>query len=124
MNLLVYGSLRKGMGNNGYFLGTSKYLGKAMVDGFQMFSLGAFPYVRPNVKSTYSLVVDIYDIDDKTFKNIDMLEGYPSFYNRKEATTTDGVTGWIYFIDRPGEEEVLSGDWVRPTGGHMRVNMV
>jgi len=112
----VYGSLRDGLSNH-RLLETAKPLGKDTVTGFDMFSLGAFPYVRPT-KEANNIVVEVYEVDENTFARLDMLEGYPSFYDRMKIATKYG-DAWIYFIDEYGKyPKVTSGDWVKfYTGG-------
>lgn len=107
----VYGSLRKGKGNH-VILGDSTYLGTERIKGFDMFSLGAYPYVMP--ESDNSIVVEVYEVDsDSTGKSLDRLEGYPSYYDRKLIQTTHGEA-WIYFINEyiDGTPFVDGGDWI------------
>lgn len=106
----VYGSLREGMGNH-RVLGGSTMVGKATVGGFDMFSLGGYPYCVPD--KTGEIVVEVYQVSEEVGQSLDALEGYPSFYDRKLISTPFGEA-WIYFIDqyRDGTPYVEGGDWV------------
>lgn len=110
----VYGSLRKGLHNHSV-LGDSKQLGEDELEGFSMYSLGCYPYVRPD-GSDKTIKVEIYEVNDATSDRLDILEGYreggDSYYDRKEVETSLG-TAWIYFIDEDpcGSPEVHGGDW-------------
>ena len=107
----VYGSLRKGLGNH-RFLTSSKFLGKDVITGFNMYSLGAFPYVTPT-KESNTIVVEVYEVNDNVFLSLDALEGYPTFYDRMKITTKYGYA-WIYFIKDYGKHpKVVSGDWIK-----------
>ena len=110
MNLIVYGTLRQGFGNHKYYLAGKQYK-EDILTGFKMYSLGAFPFVAPTGNSEDKVTVEIYDIDEETMRRTDVLEGYPSFYNRKLVHTASGQEGWVYFQKTKGTEPIASGDW-------------
>ena len=116
IRVAVYGSLRQGMGNHRLLEG-SKFLGQDVIEGFVMYSLGAFPCVKsvwPDPDN--SIVVEVYEVDDDTFARLDRLEGYPSFYDRRKTDTKFG-DAWIYTIEeRTSGIRVDHGDWVRFKG--------
>jgi gamma-glutamylcyclotransferase (GGCT)/AIG2-like uncharacterized protein YtfP len=106
----VYGSLRKGFGNH-RLVEDSTYLGTDYTyPEFTMYSMGGFPYVMH--EGNTSMVVELYDVDDNVMARLDRLEGYPTFYDRKQIPTSQG-DAWIYFMHTAyrGTEEVESGDW-------------
>lgn len=104
----VYGSLRQRMGNH-RLLTTSKYLGTTVVDGWDLYDLGAFPAITPG---ELPLTVEVYEVDDVVFASLDRLEGYPSFYDRKLISTEYGDAWVYYFHSAPNAPQVPSGDWV------------
>lgn len=106
----VYGSLRQGMGNHGLLSGL-KPLSTTTVKGFDMYSYGAFPFITDGEGE---VTVEVYEVDsDNRADRLDMLEGYPSFYDRKQVITEDGETVWVYFIaDQRNDTPVKNGDWV------------
>lgn len=109
----VYGSLRKGMGNHGLLdRNDAQLLSTEVISGFEMYSLGGFPYIKP--ASEGDITIEVYAVPITAMKALDMLEGYPSFYNRKLVDTTKGQA-WIYYIDDygTGYGRVTSGDWVQ-----------
>ena len=111
IRVAVYGSLRQGMGNH-RLLESSKFLGKDKLDGFIMYSLGGFPCIRTVFPEGNTITVEVYEVDDETFRRLDILEGYPSFYDRKKVDTQYGEA-WIYTIEREKSRPVVeSGDWV------------
>lgn len=91
----VYGSLKQGNGNH-LLLDGSEFKG---VDGtlpeYTMYSMGGFPCVTEG--GSTSIHVEVYEVEDGVFNRLDRLEGYPSFYNRKEIDTMYGKA-WMYYI--------------------------
>lgn len=114
----VYGSLRKGMGNH-YTLSGAKYLGRFDTKPiFNLYSLGAFPGLKPKGKS--SVVMEVYEVDDEGLKKVDRLEGYNSnsknndFYNRVTINTPFGLAyTYLYMRHVDPTDLVESGDWVQ-----------
>jgi len=105
----VYGSLRDGFGNEG-FLDDANYLGDSLVSGFQMYSLGAFPACVP--KEGDQVYTEVYEIDMATLEGLDMLEGYPNFYDRQIVDTLFGEALMYYMPVKPkGSTKVPTGDW-------------
>lgn len=111
IKVLVYGSLLKGLHNH-RLLEDTVYLGEHTTDPeFTMFSLGGFPGVIRHGKT--AIKGEVYEVDDKTFKSLDSLEGYPSFYSREEVDTPYGKA-WIYLLQHThnfNQGEVTNGDW-------------
>lgn len=115
----VYGSLRQGMGNHRLLQdGEAAFLGTERVSGFQMYSMGGFPFITP---AEGEIRIELYKVDRDTMLRLDRLEGYPSFYDRKLIQTSKGQA-WIYFIvgkNLSNYEPVASGDWVLFRRGEM-----
>lgn len=109
----VYGSLRKGKGNHRILDNDrTEYLGTTRVSGFDMYSMGSFPFITDGGGE---ITVEVYRVTDGTTAfRLDALEGYPSFYDRKQVQTEYGLA-WIYFIndyDVSRFQPVPDGDWV------------
>lgn len=118
MKVAVYGTLRQGFGNN-RLLADSKYLGLETLKGpFSMISCGGFPaiFLHENKEISNPLTIEVYEVDENTLLNsLDMLEGYPTFYNRTQIPTSFG-DAWIYHFPESrwrekSENLVTSGDW-------------
>ena len=110
--VLVYGSLKKGYYNS-YLLEGSLQIGVHVTEPeYTMYDLGAYPAIT-NTGGT-AIHGELYEVDDGVFKRLDTLEGYPSFYNRKEVDTPYGKA-WVYFIEdtsRFNEDRIVdSGVW-------------
>ena len=109
----VYGSLREGFGNNRLLEGSKKVSTEVLEGEYTMLDLGAFPGVI--LEGETPITIEVYEVDECTFQSLDMLEGYPSFYNRQLFNTSVG-DAWMYFLEgREGwsNSYVPSGDWTK-----------
>lgn len=105
----VYGSLRVGLHNH-RLLEASEFKGMGLVKGYVMHSLGAFPAITPSEEGP-GIFVEVYEVEEGPMKRLDILEGYPRFYNRTQVDTKQGIA-WIYYMeDAPGGPIVEGGDW-------------
>ncbi|UOF79326.1 gamma-glutamyl cyclotransferase [Caudoviricetes sp.] len=98
--IAVYGSLKKGFGNH-RLLKSSEFLGTGETfPVFKMISLTNYPGL---LDGEDSIEVEVYEVDDATFRALDLLEGYPSFYNRVLTIVTleneQTVPAWIYKLN-------------------------
>ena len=106
--IAVYGTLKKGQYNHPV-LGEAQYLGPDLIEGWAMYSLGAFPCIVP--KKLFGLVaVEVYEVPD--LKSTDRLEGYPDFYDRTKIVTSHG-DAWVYFMREVphGAKYIEDGVW-------------
>jgi len=114
----VYGSLLSGgegkkeeaLGNH-RIIADAKFLGEHVTKPvFTLISLGAFPGVVENGET--AVIGEVYEVTDEIFTNLDRLEGYPSFYGRKQIATAYGKA-WIYLLPKSylSYSKVFSGNW-------------
>jgi len=85
MFVFVYGSLKKDfkfhylLEDQSIFIGKGKTLEKFSLFKYKNYD---FPYMKDipckRIKG------ELYEIDSKTLKDLDLLEGYPNFYDRKQ----------------------------------------
>lgn len=113
MYLATYGTLRYGEGNWTYFLRGCDFLGTHQLEGFSLYSNGAFPYAIKDEGS--SIVVDLFEVDQMVLNSCDHLEGYPHHYDRMLVTVGD-VEAWVYFVRdvkyiRENFVLIENGDW-------------
>ena len=100
----VYGSLRRGFGNND-LLSTSRFLGEEWIEGnYTMYNLGFYPGVVEGSTEPNKIRVEVYEVEDDVLARLDRLEGFRgddnpnNFYNRKVVKTSHGDT-YIYFLN-------------------------
>ena len=107
----VYGSLLEGFGNH-QIISDAKFLGEHVTDAkYSLLNLGSFPGVLENGDT--SIVGEVYEVTDEIFARLDMLEGYPTFYGRKQIKTAYG-DAWIYLLPNSyltKYVKVDSGNW-------------
>jgi gamma-glutamylcyclotransferase (GGCT)/AIG2-like uncharacterized protein YtfP len=109
----VYGSLKRGFYNH-RLLEESTFMAEGQVDGLAMYSLGSYPMVVPG---NGQVAVELYEVDQLTFAQLDRLEGFPIFYGRQVVTVNTAhcpVQAWIYVGRREqvkGQRRVRSGQW-------------
>ena len=116
----VYGSLRAGMGNHRLLERHNARLvteGEVVSDSFTMvdYAGGGFPAIVPDKNAEVPITVEVYEVDDAGMSALDMLEGYPSFYNRKRVDLEEVGNVWIYYIQDLNVDLypiVTNGDWV------------
>lgn len=90
MKLFVYGTLKRGYGNN-IFLRNAKYEGNLIVKGYKLYNAG-FPVAKPCADSSIS--GEVYTIDpDIHLPPIDRLEGNGRMYHRTEVP--EGVSLYV-----------------------------
>lgn len=86
MKFLVYGTLKRGYGNNRLLQqGRANFLREQIVPGYKLYNAG-FPVAIPNENS--SILCELWEISpekcDETVKSLDRLEGEGRMYNRVE----------------------------------------
>ena len=104
--VFVYGTLKKGHGNN-TLLRFADYLSTTQtVKPFVLGDVG-FPYAfRQEIvpdqhkKLLFPVEGEVWKVPDLyTFIGLDGLEGFPTHYNRRIIETDSGVTAWMYMQD-------------------------
>jgi gamma-glutamylcyclotransferase (GGCT)/AIG2-like uncharacterized protein YtfP len=97
--VFVYGSLKKGFGND-RLLADSEFLMNSITRPiFEMISFGAFPAIIPD--SQFHISGEVYRIPGSVLWSIDVLEGEGDFYNRKLISIQDiDKPVWSYILPR------------------------
>lgn len=111
----VYGSLRAGMYNHDLLNNSQLVETKTVSVPFKMVSFGMYPALIPD-EQNHNVVFEIYNVDNEVYSNVEILEGYPDFY-QKALQTNDGFEYYFvpdvdrYYRSRFMDEEHIS-DWV------------
>ena len=113
----VYGSLRKKQSNYEYHLSNSTYKGTFTTEPeYTMHSLSYYPGLKLNGNT--SIVMEVYEVDEETLKNLNRLEGYhpgekSTFYDRIEINTPWGKAFTYIYVNKLSKDSIVeSGDWV------------
>jgi gamma-glutamylcyclotransferase (GGCT)/AIG2-like uncharacterized protein YtfP len=107
---LFYGSLKQNHYNFGR-CGDQKYIKTLQLDGYDLYSLGAYPGIVPG---TGKLTVELHEVDEKTLQNIRYMElgaGY-----EEKMIDIDGKPATLYIyknkFNRLSEKsKIPSGNW-------------
>jgi gamma-glutamylaminecyclotransferase len=96
----VYGSLKQGFGNHACLTGAT-YCGEAMLNRAKLLNLGPYPGMIPG-ENGERVFGEVYFINAKILKRLDMLEGHPNFYCREQReiffNSDDIKMAWCYFL--------------------------
>lgn len=113
--VFVYGTLRKGFGNN-VLLDESDFLGDAITVGaYSMYEQG-IPYVSPIGEQR--IYGEVYSVGGDTLAQLDSLEGHPDWYNRRQIAVLlesgETIQAWLYFMPNADGNYVETGDYALP----------
>jgi gamma-glutamylcyclotransferase (GGCT)/AIG2-like uncharacterized protein YtfP len=118
--LFVYGTLKRGYGNNHRLLQNAHFQGEAIsVGNYKLLNTGV-PLLNDDEHGA-PVRGELYQVNDVELMRCDQLEGHPHDYERKERdfTLADGtrVTAWVYLwsgrkkfaarLQQPAEDGVL-----------------
>uniref|UniRef100_A0AC35TLM9 Gamma-glutamylcyclotransferase family protein n=1 Tax=Rhabditophanes sp. KR3021 TaxID=114890 RepID=A0AC35TLM9_9BILA len=109
-NIFVYGTLKRNEPNNHMLLdaanGNSLFRGSALTDDKFLMVIGSkynIPFCLDiQEKGSSQIIGEVYEIDENMLDSLDVFEGFPKFYDRKEITvnTSDNrtINAWIYLL--------------------------
>ena len=78
MKIFVYGTLKRGYGNNRLLSGC-EFLGEAVTAPKYDLKARGIPFL---VHGNYAVHGEVYEADEETVYRMDLLEGHPNFYHR------------------------------------------
>lgn len=113
----VYGSLRAEMYNHDLLQDSKLIDTKTISVPFKMVSFGRYPALIPDHQGNHDVVFEIYEVNDEVYRNVEILEGYPDFY-QKAFQTDDGFEYYFvpdvdkYYQSRYIDEEHIV-DWIQ-----------
>lgn len=116
--VFVYGTLKRGFSNHG-FLQNAVYKGKAETHStHRMVSLGGFPGVLYRHRDGVHIKGEVYQVNNQIDRDrIDMLEGYPHFYEKASVVTEWGIAT-MYVLSKKfrqshdlSDNEIKTGEW-------------
>lgn len=105
--IAVYGTLKKGYSNYHHYLSSSKFIAKGTTKDKYPLIIQGLPYLIEQSGQGYHVEVDIFKVSSSVLANLDILEGHPTWYRRKQVDvkTKNGVLKcWIYFNIRERAE--------------------
>jgi len=112
--VFVYGTLKKGFGNAA-LLRHSKRKGVFRTTQNNYYLDGAYmgaPMIA-YVEGWDHIIGEVWEVDTKTLKRIDGLEGHPKFYQRKLVCIEDYGRAWMYMVRKNFIDAVIPKAWNR-----------
>ena len=112
--VFVYGTLRRGMGNDTLFSPYDVEVEDDSVKG--TLYVHGLPYLAED--GEFEVKGDLVWIPhhqyEECMRDLDSLEGHPTFYTRRTVETKSGVTAWVYYYDHWLNDNFIveSGDFV------------
>ena len=109
--VFVYGTLRRGQPNH-HLLDRAPIATTRTRPEFDLVSLGAFPAMVAG--GCTAVVGEVYEVDGRTLRALDRLEGHPRFYERRAIRLEDGHAVLAYLLSPEqarGRPRIPSGDW-------------
>ncbi len=106
-----YGSLRRGHSNWGWAKHGAEYLRTVEVQGYDMHSLWAYPYIVPSKEG--SIVVDLFSIyDEATYNSVYGMEAGAGYREEFVEVDNEKYQIWVYkYLPRDTHPKVEGGDW-------------
>lgn len=102
--VLVYGTLKAGNPIRGLdqFKGATYLYDAATVDNrWKLIDVGPFPAAVPG---SCNILGEVWEVTFDVFKQLDEIEGFPTYYNRSKVLLETGETVWMYHYPRPEED--------------------
>ncbi|KAE8740576.1 hypothetical protein FOCC_FOCC013909 [Frankliniella occidentalis] len=109
-NVFVYGTLKQGEPNQHWLTnkrnGFARFVGSATsTEKYPLVIASRYniPFLLDKTGTGEFVTGEIYEVDDKMLKNLDVLEEYPAFYVREErlfklSNNTSDVIAWVYLL--------------------------
>lgn len=118
IRVFVYGTLKSGHSNWSHYLDNDRctHLGRCTVTGpYTMYSLGFFPAVAEVEGAEDSEIVgEVFLVDQDVLDSLDILEGHPDWYKRKQVDTP-WKKAWMYVMPI-GETGIDNDDAIIESG--------
>lgn len=113
----VYGTLKKGYSNYYSYLTSAKYVAKGKTKEKYPLIISGLPYLIEDIGKGHNVEVDVFKVSDSKLKDLDLLEGHPNWYRRKQVDIVVGkktLSCWIYFnIKEKATNQVFHKSYVQ-----------
>jgi gamma-glutamylcyclotransferase (GGCT)/AIG2-like uncharacterized protein YtfP len=108
-----YGSLRRGLQNHEPYKSHLRYQFSCWIKGFQLYSLGDFPFAWKTGIESDKILVEVFEIDNlQVEEQINQLEKGYGYID--DTILIDEKPAKIYlFKDKANYPIVLEGDWLK-----------
>ena len=96
----VYGTLKRGYSNYNWHLSASTFVGSGKTKDKYPLVVQGLPYLIEDKGIGHNVNVDVFKVTGSVFKKLDVLEGHPNWYRRKQIEIVikdKAVLCWVYF---------------------------
>lgn len=99
--VFVYGTLKSGFHNHELLSKATKIdKARTLNPFYRMYNLGPHPAVSNNFGAYNYIIGELYEVDEDTMKDLDILEEYPNMYQRSLVEVVDFeqsiYLAWMY----------------------------
>lgn len=111
--VFVYGTLKRGHSNHHWLAGAT-FLGRRLLRGGRLYDLGPYPMAVLSTDKQAVIHGELFAVTQEGLARLDLLEGYPSFYERSQLILSTGQTAWVYhgLQEQVGDAPTIPlGDW-------------
>ncbi len=117
--VFIYGTLRKGYWNHVYVENADALGFAKTIESDFIMRAHSYPFVcrakADNKQIATKITGELYAVSDYELKKLDVLEGYPRFYDREQILITtnagENYTAWMYINNNGSGDVVESGDY-------------
>jgi gamma-glutamylaminecyclotransferase len=111
--VFVYGTLRRGEANH-QLLASAAFVREARTPAaYTLYAFDGHPGM--GIGGTDHVMGELFDVDDATLAQLDVLEDHPRWYQRTSLVLEDGDTVVTYVLPphfTAGRATIAGGDWV------------
>jgi gamma-glutamylcyclotransferase (GGCT)/AIG2-like uncharacterized protein YtfP len=108
-----YGSLRRGMRLYNQFAGSLHYQYSAWLNGYELYSLGNYPYAVKSDNPKSKILVEVFSIsDEEAEKEIQEIEKGAGYFSDRVMFGKKSLNIFLYQEPVTNNMRVESGDWV------------
>lgn len=120
--IAVYGTLKKGNSNYWNYLSSARYVGKGETEDRYPLVVDGLPFLVDKKGVGHNVEVDVFRVSDSKLKELDRLEGHPTWYERKQVPIKvkgKTICCWVYFNPSKNTDGVqLHKSYTPPTYTH------
>lgn len=112
--VFVYGTLKKGFRNHGFMAKMGRFLGKAVLNGYEMYRVSDYPGIVPGRKGKIN--GEVYSVKTEFLKDLDEFEGVAEYLRTKANVRLEDkkhvpvyTYAWVRGV--AGKEKIAGGKW-------------
>lgn len=113
LKIAVYGTLRKGLINNLYYLAGRDPIDTIKIHNFKLYDLGPFPAIVPTKDKINYVIAEVYLVPEKLYSLIKAMEENAGYKTVNIATKESPLFLWVMDDVADRMKHVKHGDYKR-----------